>query len=402
MRVLCAAVFFMLAAVSLLCPVQTADASGLPESVWRDSDRSQNRKPRPEKAPRVQPGSGPQVAIGIDLKPEDTAARDAVAKREAVAAAPFAATDSAGNAETRMLAEQDWRLGIQRCAVAHGDMVTLGEIAVPLGSIPPETWAELSVRELWPAPPHEGKPLQVNKSRLTQALRKALGSDLLGRCVIPASITLQRGGIVFTEDDLRQYVVNSLTPMLASMPGKAEFSDFRLPPYIFMEHAQQQVQLEPGKLVPGRVPLRFAVQEVDGRVLRRVSGSVTLNVWLDVPTASRQLQRGDTLQPEDITFTRVNASALRETPWDGKGGPWQLARPVMPGTPVLQSDLMPLAMVRKGAVVTLVYERGALRMQTKAEALEDGAPGGSIQVRNLQSKKQVYATVIDGSTVIIR
>ena len=32
---------------------------------------------------------------------------------------------------------------------------------------------------------------------------------------------------------------------------------------------------------------------------------------------------------------------------------------------------------------------------------DDGEPGGTIAVRNLQSKKQVYAKVKDGGTVII-
>ena len=58
-------------------------------------------------------------------------------------------------------------------------------------------------------------------------------------------------------------------------------------------------------------------------------------------------------------------------------------------------------MVRRGDVVTLIYARGNLRMTTQAEALSDGEPGGTIAVRNLQSKKQVYAKVKDGGTVII-
>lgn len=58
-------------------------------------------------------------------------------------------------------------------------------------------------------------------------------------------------------------------------------------------------------------------------------------------------------------------------------------------------------MVRRGEVVTLRYARGNVRMTTQAEALADGEPGATIPVRNLQTKKQVFATVKDNATVEI-
>ena len=49
--------------------------------------------------------------------------------------------------------------------------------------------------------------------------------------------------------------------------------------------------------------------------------------------------------------------------------------------------------------MTLVYRRGNVEMRTMVEALEEGGPGDTIAVRNLSSKKQVYATVRDADTV---
>ena len=392
----------LLAAAGVNTPVLTgrAYAAGVPEAVYQDSERTYRRAPKAGEGPQVQ--VGPRVNLGIALKPEDQAPRAAAAPRNAVAGSAYTTEDTAGRAETRLLAAEDWRLRIRQAAVSGTEMVLLGDIAVPLGTVPPETWAELSARELWPAPPEEGKPLQVNKSRLSQALRKALGPELARRCLLPASLTVQRGGVVFREEDLRQYVVNSLTPLLSSLPGKVELTDFRLPPFIFLDHPQQQIQLEPGRLTPGRMPLRFAVQETDGRIVRRVAGTVNVDVWLEVPAAARPLARGEALGAQDVTFIRMNAAKLRATPWDGLGGPWQAARPLNEGEPLLQGDLLPQTTLRKGSVVTLYYERGAVRMQTRAEALEDGAPGATIAVRNLQSKKQVYAIVRDAASVVIQ
>ena len=58
-------------------------------------------------------------------------------------------------------------------------------------------------------------------------------------------------------------------------------------------------------------------------------------------------------------------------------------------------------MVKRGDVVNLIYTRGNLRIATQAQALADGEPGGTIAVRNLQTKKQVFAIVKDGTTVEI-
>ena len=67
----------------------------------------------------------------------------------------------------------------------------------------------------------------------------------------------------------------------------------------------------------------------------------------------------------------------------------------------MQSDLATQMMIRRGDIVTLIFMRGNLRLETQAEALADGEPGATISVRNLQTKKQIFATVKDNRTVVI-
>lgn len=387
----------------LLCalwpaPLRAWPQGGVPQAVWQDSERNNRRSPSQIKR-QLRP---PQVRAAQLPLADDAQDQRAAKTRGLIAAnaAPLAAPPANGD-QLPMLEQGEWRLKVAPAAVTNTDSVLLGDIAAPLGHMDPALWNDLKSRQLWPAPPEEGKPLQINRSRLSQALRQSLGNELAGRCILPTSLVIQRGGLVFREDDLRSYVVKSLTPQLSAMPGEAELNEFRLPEYIFLAHNQQRVQLEPGKLTPGRVPLRFAVQEADGTVLRRVSGTVNLTLWITVPAASRPLGKGDALTPEAVTFMRINASQLRDLPWDGHGGPWQVTRSLITGEPILQSDLASQLMVRRGTILTLIYTRGNLRMTTQAEALADGEPGATIPVRNLQTKKQIYATVKDGSTVEI-
>ena len=389
--------------LALLCtlwpaPLRAWPQGGVPQAVWQDSERNNRRSPSQIKR-QLRP---PQVRAAQLPLADDAQDQRAAKTRGLIAAnaAPLAAPPASGD-QLPMLEQGEWRLKVAPAAVTNTDSVLLGDIAAPLGHMDPALWSDLKSRRLWPAPPEEGKPLQINRSRLSQALRQSLGNELAARCILPTSLVIQRGGLVFREDDLRSYVVKSLTPQLSAMPGEAELNEFRLPEYIFLAHSQQRVQLEPGKLTPGRVPLRFAVQEADGTVLRRVSGTVNLTLWITVPAASRPLGKGDALTPEAVTFMRINASQLRALPWDGHGGPWQVTRSLITGEPILQSDLASQLMVRRGTILSLIYTRGNLRMTTQAEALADGEPGATIPVRNLQTKKQIYATVKDGSTVEI-
>ena len=389
--------------LALLCalwpaPLRAWPQGGVPQAVWQDSERNNRRSPSQIKR-QLRP---PQVRAAQLPLADDAQDRRAAKTRGLIAAnaAPLAAPPAAGD-QLPMLEQGDWRLKVAPAAVTNTDSVLLGDIAAPLGHMDPALWSDLKSRRLWPAPPEEGKPLQINRSRLSQALRQSLGNELAARCILPTSLVIQRGGLVFREDDLRSYVVKSLTPQLSAMPGEAELNEFRLPDYIFLAHNQQRVQLEPGKLTPGRVPLRFAVQEADGTVLRRGSRPGHPTPWITVPAASRPLGKGDALTPEAVTFMRINAGQLRDLPWDGHGGPWQVTRSLITGEPILQSDLVSQLMVRRGTILTLIYVRGNLRMTTQAEALADGEPGATIPVRNLQTKKQIYATVKDGSTVEI-
>ena len=395
--------------------VFAAPQGGVPSATWQDNDRNHRRSPNQIvtqlRTPQAQVGLTPQAQASQTQAGQATQPQAAqmplaagaqdqrAAKTRNMLAAGEAPTTE--NGQLHMLGAEDWRLKILSAAVTNSEMVLLGDIAVPLGQISSDVWGQLRAQPLWPAPPEEGKPLQINSSRLAQALRQALGKEVAGRCILPSSLVIQRGGLVFHEEDLRTYVVKSLTPQLAAMPGEVELSDFRLPDYIFLAHAQQRVQLEPGKLTPGRVPLRFAVQEVDGNVLRRISGTVNLTLWITAPAASRAMNKGEALAAASVTFMKVNASQLRDLPWDGRGGPWQLNRALNAGEPILQSDLASQLMVKRGDVVNLIYTRGNLRIATQAQALADGEPGGTIAVRNLQTKKQVYAIVKDGTTVEI-
>jgi flagella basal body P-ring formation protein FlgA len=303
-----------------------------------------------------------------------------------------------GNAQ-----DTPWRLRILEAAVARDSAVTLGEIAVPVGEIDPDLWQKLAETKLWASPEESGRPMNLTRPRLQQAMVESMGSDFAALCLYPPSIVIQRAGTVLGAAAVQAVVVKALTPYLAALPGEALLSDFRLPGTIFLAHPRQTLVLEPPQnFAPGRLSLRLTVRELDGSVVKRFTGTVFVECWVAVPCANTPLNRDETLTPDKITFTRKNLALLHgEQVWDGKGGPWRLTRAVLPNQPLLLGDLTHLPTVSKGSKITLVYQGQSIRLSAKGEALADGVKGENIPVRNLSSKKQLYAVVWDENTAII-
>ncbi len=294
-----------------------------------------------------------------------------------------------------------WQLRLKDAAVIKGQHVTLGEIADPIGPIAPALWSKLAGTTLWPAPP-AGRPMNMTRPKVQQAMAHYAG-ELSSLCLYPASMTLQQGGDVLDGDALQKVVVKALTPLLNALPGEASLQDFRLPGHVFVSHPGQTVELEDlPDLMPGRIPLRFAVKEQDGSVARRLSGTVFIDQWLEVPCAASPLNRDEALTPDRVTYIRKNLAHMKGTVWDGRGGPWRMLRAVGVGQPLLQTDVAVIPTVQKGATVTMLYQSKNFTLSMPGEALTDGAFGESITVRNLQSKKQLRAMVRDSTTVVVR
>ncbi|MCL1915851.1 MAG: flagellar basal body P-ring formation chaperone FlgA [Desulfovibrionaceae bacterium] len=316
---------------------------------------------------------------------------------------PYPGLEGLPGVSDQSAAQIPWRVRLKETAIIHGPVLRLGEIAQPAGPLPEKTWQSLAARELWSAPAANSPPLTMTRPRLQQAILETLGQDLAALCLYPPSMTMQRGGRVLEAPELQELAVKTLTPFLSRLPGEGGLSDLRLPPHVFLAGNSQRLELEtPSAISPGRLSLRLAVRELDGSVVRRLTGTVFVDCWVTVPCVVQPVNRGDSIYPENITFIRKNLAHLRESPWDGRGGPWQALRPLAAEQPILAGDLGHTPTIKKGAIVKLIFESPGVRLIATAEAMGDGVRGETILVRNINSKRQVYASILNGETVMAR
>ncbi|SMF19529.1 flagellar basal body P-ring formation chaperone FlgA [Desulfovibrio gilichinskyi] len=297
---------------------------------------------------------------------------------------------------------KNWRIVVKSAATVNGPRVLLGDIAEFYGKLPDETKRDLAKVELWNAPNQGRKPINVNRVELRAILEHYLG-DMVSNCVLPATLAIQAGGKVMSEEELQQAVVKVLTPHARVFEGSYKFRDFKLPDYLFFADKMDSLKINlPQTLKPGNNVFRVEIVSIDGQVLRNLSSSVFMDLWQPVPCPVRPLNRREVITPDMITWKNQNMAHMGDRAWDGKGGPWIIKVPVGTGQPIMKSSIEPAPVIARGDTVDLIFESPHMRLSVSAESLEDGGVGESITVRNLQSKRKIVAKVLDAQTVSVR
>jgi flagella basal body P-ring formation protein FlgA len=123
---------------------------------------------------------------------------------------------------------------------------------------------------------------------------------------------------------------------------------------------------------------------------------VTVNLYETVLSAAGTLARGSTLKVADLAPIRRNIATLAYgyylRPEDVIG--MELRRTLRPGEILTPANIKAPALVASGDQVLLVADTGGVRVAMKGEALQEGAAGERVQVRNLSSRRVVEGEVV--------
>ncbi len=140
---------------------------------------------------------------------------------------------------------------------------------------------------------------------------------------------------------------------------------------------------------------------VDGYFHKKIRALVDIERLADVVVTSRPLGRHKIITKEDIYVKRTDISKLQvniiNDPEKVIGR--RTKRSIDPAT-VLRTDLVELPpIVKRGDVVTIIAEAGGMRITALGKIKKKGHKGERLKVINLNSKKEIYARVVDSSTV---
>lgn len=203
-------------------------------------------------------------------------------------------------------------------------------------------------------------------------------------------------------EDFKALFLRASTEKLSWLPGELQIRRFVAEPehLDLPDNIRAEVTFRtPPKLGPNSFLLRFFSKE--GRLLATVRGACYLEAEIPVVVLKRPLPRHAILGPKDLALEKRPASRLPRdviTEMDEALGK-RLRLSLRAGQILRAYALEDPPVIKRGNLVRIVARGKAFTVSALGEARQDGRPGEIIKVRNLSSKREVFAKVVDSKTV---
>lgn len=183
----------------------------------------------------------------------------------------------------------------------------------------------------------------------------------------------------------------------------AEYQVWLSPAVAHLPPCQQEIRLQAGgqyRQPWGRRPYLVECTEPAWQLRARVEVSLMMPVWV----TAREIQKGRAIQPADLVEKELDVSRLQRgfipsnhSPVGSKSN-----RHLRMGQLISELDLQKSWAVREGEGVLIRAGQGDFSATTRGRALESGAIGDGVRVRNNQSGKEIQAWVIEKGEVETR
>ncbi|MCB9365995.1 MAG: flagellar basal body P-ring formation protein FlgA [Calditrichaeota bacterium] len=145
----------------------------------------------------------------------------------------------------------------------------------------------------------------------------------------------------------------------------------------------------------GIITVTFSGTKPDG-TRARATFKGRARVYGDCWTVTDRVKPNETIAPENLLQLTCEWNGLRTSPiLDRSRTAGKCAvRTLVPGRPILQSDLREKPIVQSGSPVTVVFERDGIRVKLDGIAMMDGGRGEQIPVRIPEIQKNRLTGVI--------
>ena len=123
--------------------------------------------------------------------------------------------------------------------------------------------------------------------------------------------------------------------------------------------------------------------------------------YIQVPVTNRMIANGDLIKESDVSYIKTKTSNLKGQVYLSKEKliGMQANNIIQHGKALKLSDLRRPPVINSDDMVNIIFETNNIRLKTIAIALEGGAVGDNIKVKNEKSGNIVYGRIIDKKTV---
>ncbi len=244
---------------------------------------------------------------------------------------------------------------------------------------------------------------------MISVLRISFGIVLL--CLLTLPVNLPGAAVaagdeqqaVITPERVRKYLEDYLDQQRAKMPQtQIRFRHLHLPKAFAVPAGRLTCEINPSDpqvLSSNRFNLIF---RVDGRAVKNIAVSATLEALTEVATTTSDLRRGTILHEENIEMAERDLNRLRAPCHDVEELLGQrLKRSLRKGDVLERSAIAFPPMIKRGEIVTITVQKGALTVTAKGMAQQNGSAGDLIRVRNINSQKDLICKVTGPVAVVV-
>ncbi|MDY6949938.1 MAG: flagellar basal body P-ring formation chaperone FlgA [Thermodesulfobacteriota bacterium] len=218
----------------------------------------------------------------------------------------------------------------------------------------------------------------------------------------PQTITVTRGCLEISKKKIEEMVLAYIYGKLPWEKERVRVKHVHVSSNALLPQGDVTYRVMPPKSIDflRTIPLSVLFN-INGKRVKRVWATVKLAVLTDVVLTKRPLRRRQLITEDDIHLKTIDLTKAQSNvltnPQEVLGK--RAKRPIS-GNVVLTSDHIELPpLVRRGDVVVIVAESDGLKITALGEVCKRGCQGARIRVKNLDSKKAIYARVIDSNTV---
>ena len=141
----------------------------------------------------------------------------------------------------------------------------------------------------------------------------------------------------------------------------------------------------------------------DGKSVSSTSLQGKYYILGEIPVPAVNISKGEVIKADKLKMVKVRMNRIKQqnlTDMSVLVGS-EAKRTLREGKIINESDVGKVMLIKKGDVVRSVYKTPKMQISAKVEALEDGGKGDRIEVRNVNSKRIIFAEVVDAGTVVV-
>jgi flagella basal body P-ring formation protein FlgA len=250
-----------------------------------------------------------------------------------------------------------------------------------------------------------GKSLLLKRPELSELARAAGMDNGLTNWVGSEAIRVSRRLRPLAEKEGLQLLTSVLQRQYIKEQGELELRLSR--PWAVINVPDEPFTVKVTDLpISGVAPafiIRFELETARGEHFGSWQAALQTKVWREVWVARSPLKRGDSVRGADLTRERRDVLLLREAlaEFAPDGPTLEFAEAVQPGVPLLARLIRARAIVHRGQSIAAMVQDGSLMITLKVEALEDGAAGQMIRVRNPLSLRDLHGRVVDEQNILV-